>query len=56
MRLQTRLVKLNSYKPENKTENPALLRDFLFYPIKTSHVTVTHSISQHNHLRLQKNL
>ena len=28
MRLQTRLVKLNSYKPENKTENPAKERDF----------------------------
>jgi hypothetical protein len=60
MRLQTRLAKLNSYKPKNKTENPALLRDFLFYTIKASHVTVTHShsISQHNHLhlRLQKNL
>ena len=58
MRLQTRLVKLNSYKPENKTENPAKERDFLFYTIKTSHVTVTHSISQHDHLhlRLQKNL
>lgn len=58
MRLQTRLVKLNSYKPENKTENPAKERDFLFYTIKTSHVTVTHPISQHDHLhlRLQKNL
>lgn len=58
MRLQTRLVKLNSYKPENKTENPAKERDFLFYTIKASHVTVTHSISQHDHLhlRLQKNL
>lgn len=56
MRLQTRLVKLNSYKPENKTENPAKERDFLFYTIKTSHVTVTHPISQHDHLhlRLQK--
>lgn len=58
MRLQTRLVKLNSYKPENKTENPAKERDFLFYTIKNSHVTVTHPISQHDHLhlRLQKNL
>lgn len=52
MRLQTRLVKLNSYKPENKTENPAKERDFLFYTIKASHVTVTHSISQHDHLHL----
>ena len=56
MRLQTRLVKLNSYKPENKTENPAKERDFLFYTIKTSHVTVTHPISQHDHLHLQEKL
>lgn len=28
MRSQTRLVKLNSYKPKNKTKNPAKERDF----------------------------
>lgn len=35
MRLQTRLVKLNSYKPKNRTKNPAKERDSLFYSIQS---------------------
>lgn len=46
MRLQTRLVKLNSYKPKNRIKNPAKELDSLFYTIRASHVTVTHSSSE----------
>lgn len=31
MRLQTRLVKLNSYKPKNRIKNPAKAGFFILY-------------------------